>query len=106
MKEKIISRTFNMTHAFVRCVNTDEGKIESMHVVLLGDLKREKILKEAEFFLNKEFGEKYRPYDVVDMRIEKEIYGMTADVFLNHAQKMKNNREFITEEICNTQDNK
>lgn len=104
MKEKIISRTFNVTHVDVRCVNTDESKIETMHVVLLGDLKREKILKEVEFFLNKEFGEKYRPYDVVDVKIEKEIYGMTTDVFLNHAQKMKNNREFITEETYNTQD--
>ena len=102
MKEKIISRTFNITHADVRCVNTDESKIETIHIVLLGEMGREKILKEAEFFLNKEFGEKYRPYDVVDVRIEKEIYGMMADVFLNHAQKMKNNREFITEEIYNT----
>ena len=102
MKEKIISRTFNITHAYIRCVNTDESKIETVHVVLLGEMKREKILKEAEFFLNKEFGEKYRPYDVADIRIEKEIYGMTAEVFLNHAQKMKNNREFITEEIYNT----
>lgn len=105
MKEKIISRTFNVTHVDVNCVNTDENKIETLHVVLLGQLKEEKILKEVEFFLSKECGKKYKPYEVVDMRTEKEIYGMTTDVFLNHAQKMKNNREFIPEEICNTQSN-
>lgn len=92
-RERVVTRTINVTKVTAMCVNTLESKLYNEELYLTGEkYDKEKALKVAKKSYDTETT---KVVDVINLEEGSVIYGMREIDFLKVATPMDENRHFI-----------
>lgn len=87
MRKPMVTRTIESTKARVLCVNIKDNSTSTIEVILPRTYKTpDKALKVAKEKLNTDV---LNAVHIMDMTVEKQLYGMTEEDFVRYAAPIK-----------------
>lgn len=89
----MITRTITSTKAKATVYNSEKDEIKTFEYKLLGELSADDALKA----IAKEH-EEVRPMKVIEVTVQKELYGMSVEKFLELAEILPPRAKFHSEE--------
>lgn len=98
-KEKMITRTFEVTSGMVLAMNLDSEEVENRYFTVIGNYDSKSVLSVLE---NDYLFEHYKPIKVKSISTDECLYGMAESDFLSHAILLPPRKKYDEELEGNT----